>query len=75
MACLIRAMAGCRLGIANFRRERFIAGPRMRRKGDKSIIPQACSRKWAAFIAILFCHGKEANGIFCTVLNGARKHR
>ena len=36
----------------------------MSRKGDKSIIPQACSRKRAAFIAILFCHGKEANGIY-----------
>ena len=49
------------------RREKFTAGARMGRKGDKSVIPQAHSRKWAAFIAIFICHGEEATGIFYTV--------
>ena len=46
-----------------FRRERFTAGPRRGRKGNKSVIPRARSRRWAVFIAIFICHGEEANGI------------
>ena len=48
----------------HFRRERFTAGARRGGKGDKSVIPRACSRRWAVFIAISICHGAEANGIF-----------
>ena len=58
-----------------YRRERFTAGARMGRKGDKSVIPRALSRKWASFIAIIICHEEEANRIFCTVFIGGKKHR
>ena len=47
-----------------FRRERFTARARRGGKGDKSVIPQARSRRWAAFIAIFICHGEEAKGTF-----------
>ena len=50
-------------------RERFTAGVRMGRKGDKSIIPRARSREWAAFLSILFCLGEEANRIFLHSVN------
>ena len=41
------------------RRERFTAVARMGRKGDKNVIPRACSTKWVAFIAILICRGED----------------
>ena len=44
--------------------EGFTAGARRGGKGDKSVIPRARSRRWAAFITIFMCHGEEANGIF-----------
>ena len=33
-------------------RERFSAGARLGRKGEKSIRPRACSRKWAVLIVV-----------------------
>ena len=47
-----------------FRHERFTARARMGRKGDKSVIPRARSRRWIAFIAIFICHGEDGNGMF-----------
>ena len=49
------------------RHERFTTGARRGGKGDKSVIPRARSRRWAAFIAIFICHGEEASGILHTV--------
>ena len=49
-------------------RERFSAGARLGRKGEKSIRPRACSRKWAVLIVISICHGEEANGIFLYIV-------
>ena len=60
---------------SRFWRERFTAGARRGGNGDKSVIPRARSRRWAAFIALFICHGEEANRIFCTVFIGAQKHR
>ena len=60
----------------HYQRKRFTVGARMGREGNKSIIPRACSRKWAAFIVLLFCHGEEANGIlFCTGVIDLQKHK
>ena len=42
-----------------FRRERFTAGSRRGGKGDKSVIPRARSRRWAACTAIFICHGEQ----------------
>ena len=58
-----------------FRHERFTAGARRSGKGDKSVIPRAQSRRWAAFIAIFICHGEEANGIFLHSVDRCAKYR
>ena len=60
--------------LVRYQCERFTAGAQIGRKGDESIIPQAQSRKSAAFIAILFCHGEEANGIFLHRINRCAKN-
>ena len=42
----------------------------MSRKGDKNVIPRAHSRKWAAFIAILFAMvKKKQTGCFAQCLS------
>ena len=53
----------------------LLLGQEWVKKGDKSVASRARSRRWAAFIAILVCHGEEANGIFCTVFTGAQNHK